>query len=68
MARVSEDQGTREDNQSVTETEYNGISVNPKTTSITKLNRYIIEKIKQYRDCAEASDELHYIFCDDFDE
>ena len=61
MARAAKDQETGEDGQSTAETEYNGFSVNPKTASASELNGYITEKIEQYRDCAEASNELHYI-------
>ena len=55
--------------QSVTtnEPQYNSISVNPKTLLVAELNRQIIERAQAYRDGAEVSNELYYIFCDDFD-
>jgi hypothetical protein len=67
MAKSAGNPEQEGDNQSTTETEYNSISVDLKTATRSELNGWILEKAQDYRDCPEASNELHYIFCDDFD-
>ena len=67
-SRVSERDYEEEDNQSTAEErQYNGISVNLKTLTVSELKGYVTEKIQKYRDGVEVSEELYYIFCDDFD-
>jgi len=68
MARSSQLVGDEEIQGSVNETQYNGISVDPRTATASELNGWISEKINEYREGAEVGEELWYTYCNDFED